>query len=283
MNLPSIEASLSDFLKTPYLYNNIAASLVAALIILLGRYFTLRTLQRSSIGWESKRHWMIQTKNLSVALVFVSLLVIWGSEIRTFAISVVAVAVAIVIATKELILCVLGGLLKIASNPFKIGDRIELAGGIKGDVISHDLLTTKLLEIGPGTSGNQFTGNTIVIPNSLFLGAPIYNHSSSAKFGLHTFIVTRSTNIDIGKHKDYLLQAANEACSQYIESARSYLNKIGEIEGIDAPSADPRIHLCFPAHETVEFIVRIPVESHRAGKAQQEILARYVELSALEN
>src|SRR3974390_2813913 len=56
---------------------------------------------------EDKRRWIVQFKNLSILFLLVGLLGIWMSELRAFALSLVAVAAAFVLSTKELILCVL--------------------------------------------------------------------------------------------------------------------------------------------------------------------------------
>mgnify|MGYP001215256827 CR=1 FL=1 len=61
----------------------------------------------------------------------------------------VAIAVALVIATKELILCVSGALIKGGARSFNIGDRIQVKE-FRGDVIDQNLLTTTILEVGPG-------------------------------------------------------------------------------------------------------------------------------------
>src|SRR5690606_16118234 len=54
--------------------------------------------------------WRVQIRRAVVTSLILGLLVIWGSELRELAFSLVAVAVAIVIASKELILCFLGSI-----------------------------------------------------------------------------------------------------------------------------------------------------------------------------
>jgi hypothetical protein len=66
-------------------------------------------------------------RNLSIAIVLFGLLSIWAEELRTLAVSLIAFAVAAVIATKELILCASGPLVRAAGDADGIGDRIEIA------------------------------------------------------------------------------------------------------------------------------------------------------------
>lgn len=64
-------------------------------------------------------------------------------EIETFALSITAIAVALVIATKELILCVSGALYRASSKAFQIGDWIEI-GPHFGEVVDHGIGSTTL-------------------------------------------------------------------------------------------------------------------------------------------
>ena len=69
---------------------------------------------------------------LTNALLALALLGIWLSEIQNVLFSLTAVLVALVVATKELILCVSGSVLRFGGHLFKVGDRIELYG-IRGE------------------------------------------------------------------------------------------------------------------------------------------------------
>src|SRR5690606_27740699 len=95
--------------------------------------------------------WLFIAKRLPGIILLIGILFIWGQELRDFALSLVAVAAALVLATKEVILCLMGGLLKASTKLFENGDRISVSG-YKGKVIDHTLLTTTLIETGPGRS-----------------------------------------------------------------------------------------------------------------------------------
>ena len=61
------------------------------------------------------------------AILFVTLrIVIWADELREAALVLSAFAVAIVLSTKELIMCVTGWWLKLAGGHFRIGDRVQI-------------------------------------------------------------------------------------------------------------------------------------------------------------
>ncbi|HQU63602.1 MAG TPA: hypothetical protein PKY85_10690, partial [Nitrosomonas sp.] len=54
---------------------------------------------------EGRRHWITSVKNFSWLIIVFGLLAIWWPELKNFAFSIAAVTLALVIATKELILC----------------------------------------------------------------------------------------------------------------------------------------------------------------------------------
>ena len=101
-------------------------------------------------------------------MVAVGLVLIWPEQLRTLALFLVAVA--IVLATKELIRYLTGGFLKMAARSFPIGDRVEV-NNLRGDVINQTMLTTTIMEIGPGQLTHQYTGRSIALPSSIFLSA----------------------------------------------------------------------------------------------------------------
>ena len=64
---------------------------------------------------------------------------IWAPKIQTFAVSLLAIALALVLATKEIITCVGGSVVRMLTNTYTFGDRIEI-GGIRGNVLDHNAL-----------------------------------------------------------------------------------------------------------------------------------------------
>jgi hypothetical protein len=143
--------------------------------VLMIRIYGLRKVRQSEgLTNELRRRSIIQIRRASWFLLLFGSLFIWGPKFQGLAVSLLAFAVAIVLAFKELILCVLGAMLKTSARSFTIGDRIEI-NDLRGDVFDHTLLTTTLLEVGPGKATHQHTGRKIVIPNSLFLNTPVMN------------------------------------------------------------------------------------------------------------
>lgn len=248
--------------------------LVAATALqFLLRRFIDKHLQDDS---DERRRWVVQARNAVVLLVLAGLLVIWGTQLRTLAISLIAVTAAIVLATKELIMCVSGGLVRGTSRSFQIGDRIEV-NGLRGDVSDQRILTTTILEVGPGETTHQYTGRTITIPNSVFLTAPVRNETLTNDYVLHTFRVPIEQGADWRRIERELLAIANQECSGYLAEARRHLERVGEEQGLRALSAEPRVTLSIPDPGKLHLLVRLPAPARRRGRLEDAILRRLLE------
>ena len=103
--------------------------LLAAIIIL--RTLTARFIRHKVKAPELKGRLLANTRNGFLLLILLGLAIIWGDQLRTLALSILAIAVAFVVATKELISCITGSLLKGGSGSFNIGDRIQIKDFLK--------------------------------------------------------------------------------------------------------------------------------------------------------
>ncbi len=166
----------------------IISTFIFILVVIITRAVIARFIRKNISSIELQRRWLVQTRNGLALILLFGLIIIWGSELRTLALSIVAVAVAFVVATKELILCVTGSILKTGAGSFNIGDRIQIKD-FRGDVIDQNLLATTILEVGPGKITHQRTGRMTVIPNALFLSEPVINESYTHDYVLHVFTV----------------------------------------------------------------------------------------------
>ena len=81
-------------------------SLLLLLSLLLLRALIVRAIAKNpTLSMEAKRRWVVSVRNTMVFVLLVGLVVIWAHELQAFGLSLVALAAALVLATKELILC----------------------------------------------------------------------------------------------------------------------------------------------------------------------------------
>jgi len=266
------QLSPENFTLSAPLINLLINTAILIVTIIALRFFSGRFIRRTVDSQELRRKWIVQTRNALILLLLLGLILIWGDELRTLAFSVVAIAVALVIATKELILCVTGSILKSGAGSFDIGDRIQIKD-FRGDVIDQNLLATTILEVGPGKLTHQRTGRMAVIPNALFLSEPVINESFTHDYVLHVFTVPFKREDDWQTAQQAFLDSANKHCEPYLDRVRKYMRQVSEEKGLDVPSVEPRVRLSVPAAGEIHLIIRIPTKMAERNYIEQAIFS----------
>ncbi len=218
------------------------ALLVLAYVALRG--IAVRRLRRDpgTEGADDARRILANVKSGLVVLLLLGLFLIWAPEIRTFALSLTAFTIAIIIATKELILCVSGTLLRTVSGAFGVGDWIEV-GGIRGEVLERTLLSTTLQELHGDGPVHEFTGRTVVVPNSQFLTTPIRNERFYRRYVIHSFPIVLERTADPRPVETAVAAAIAENMAPHAEVAHRYNALIERRAGIDLIDLTPRFRL----------------------------------------
>lgn len=267
---------LDNMLHNPYTLQ-IAGSAALIALAWAAKLSADRWVRRADIkSHELRRRWLIQIRNAAYIIIASGLIAIWATEIRSVALSVAAIFVALVLATKELILCFTGGIFKVSSHSFSLGDRISIQG-LRGEVIDQTLLSTKILEIGPGDHSHQATTRQITLPNSLFLSNPVINESFIEGYTLHTFTVPITAQDHWQQAEKCLLHAANEVCAPYSKTAKKHILKQTLSQALDTPSLEPRVTLYLPDPGRIDLIVRVLTPTRGKGQVEQDILRKYLE------
>ncbi|UAW96917.1 mechanosensitive ion channel [Halopseudomonas nanhaiensis] len=247
-------------------------SLILVVTIGILRALSARFIRRTVQSAELRGRWLVNSRNGFLLLLLLGLVIIWGDELRTLALSIVAIAVAFVVATKELILCLTGSLLKSGSRSFNLGDRIQIKE-FRGDVIDQSLLATTILEVGPGKTMHQRTGRVVVIPNALFVSEPVVNESFTEEYEFHVFTVPFKREDDWQAAQQALLAAANRHAQPYLEQVRRHMKRVSSQRGLAVPSVDPRVTIQVPVASELHLVVRLPVKPGQRGALEQAILS----------
>ncbi|MCZ6799103.1 MAG: mechanosensitive ion channel [Nitrospirae bacterium] len=232
-------------------------------------------LKSPGIAAETRRRWVVTIRNVLVGIFIIGLLSIWESQLSAFAVSLVAVALAVVLATKELIACMNGATLRMVTNAYALGDRIAI-GTVRGNVVNYNLLTTTVLEVGPGQTSHQYTGRAMVFPNSLLLTQPLTNETYTKKYIIHVITIPLSKDDNWELVEQILLDAAYKECSPYIDEARTHMKNLEGKHWLDAPSVEPRVHLQIPEPGKINLLLRVPSPAHRPSRTEQAILRHFL-------
>ena len=200
---------------------------------------------------------------------------IWATKIVGIALSLSAFAMALVLSTKELIMCITGYTMFALSRPFNVGDHIELSH-VQGLVVDVDLLNLTLSE----TNGShQITGKTIVLPNSVLLSAVITNNSS-----LNTYVVS-SVRLAVPyatprtEFTQLAIEIATEICEPWAQDSLRHFQRLGSIALLETPNNKVEVfwHPVDTKQHWVEIRFMVPVAQQEkvAQDIQTEIWARF--------
>lgn len=226
----------------------------------------------SSAPSDIKRFRLVAAKNATwiVALVVIALL--WGSKLAGFAFSVAALAGALLIVNKELIMSVAGYFLIALRRPFKVGDFVEI-GGYSGSVVDLDLFGFTLDKAGPNY---QLTGRFVHIPNAAIITQTFINHSTTGPYAIEILCIHLPlAGTDIARAEDLALATANEFTSAWREDADRHLETIERSAYVDLPSAKPKVHWGSPDGKTLQMCVRFVCPFQRRVSVSQSIFKQF--------
>ncbi|MDX1670625.1 MAG: mechanosensitive ion channel, partial [Limnobacter sp.] len=216
---------------------------------------------------ERARSQMVLFKNLVRVSVLVLLVSVWASQISGALLSVAAIAGAMIITGKEVVLILLGYINISLTKPYRIGDYIEI-GSMHGQVIDIDLFSTKLFEIG--TSG-KYTGRRLAIPNSLVFTQTVKHSSMLGKYNLYSIDIILPFSSDTVRAEKIAHEVAMEAVSDFIDEADKHFDRIEFSDFVDLPSAQPVVFWQAYNELAHKMIVRLACPADKRGDIEQTI------------
>jgi len=250
--------------------------LLAGLLAL--RHFGLHGIaRRKDVPAKIRRRWIAALRNVVLILLAAGIAVVWSDQIRAITATMMVVAVAVVLATKEYFLNLTGFLFRSTAHFFAVGDRIEV-GDVRGDVIDQSFLGITVMEI---SGSHIYTGRAIFIPNLKFLSSTVKNESYMKDFVFHFVTVPVKKEDGWQVSRDALLEAAGTVCRPFLGEARKHMKRLTDQQSLDAPSVEPRIFTRLPKPDQIDLILRAPLPARRRGRLEQEIIQAY--LARLEN
>lgn len=266
--------ALRDFFAQPGV-SRAAVGLGYVAAVLIVRSLLTRMIIRTRLSNESKLRWRAQVRNAMVIAVLLGLTLIWAEQLRTFAISIVAIAAAIAIATKEISACLLGSLLRTSGRGFEIGDRVQI-GPICGDVIDVGPMTTSLLEVGVPASIHARTGRVVTLPNSVFLTTSVFNETMAHNYALHVVRVPLRDDADWRSASARLERLGRDACSAYFEDGSESMIRLARDRGVSPPKVEPSVYVELPEPGRVDLLLRVLVPARDRDAVGQSITARFL-------
>lgn len=215
----------------------------------------------------------VLAKNLILACGMVVLSIIWASKIAGVALSVAAVAGAMLIVSKDFLASLLGTAVFTITRPYRVGDFIEI-GGVSGRVVDTSMLNTTVADT---SEGNLITGTNIILPHAMLLSMPVRNLTATGQYVLRLLPVS-VLHGDLIHCEPLLLKAAQEVCGEWIDDASRHLKLMESRELIDLPSGNPRVIMDLSRHEHAVLTLRYACRPDERINVEQAILRRYLAL-----
>lgn len=242
-------------------------------------YFMARRHISKQQDWtlEQKRTFMTQARNVMWVCAGLVLVMSWAKTLFPFLFSIVAILVALVMATKEWIMCLLGALYQMTTRTFKIGDHVSIQN-IRGEVLDVKWLQTRVLELGPEPSGTYYTGRVLSFPNSWLIQYPLSNETFFETYGFHWLTVPLSVKDDIKMATEVLVQQAEIVCADFFEDAKKNMSQMQESHFMDSPTLTPKTHLEFKDMGELKLHLRFPAPHGRGDGLAQKIIHQFLEI-----
>ncbi len=264
----------------PKLTDPIVIDVTSTILLFLGVILLKALLIRgfsseTRLPFDKRKRRAIHIRNLMIFIFITGVIFIWSKELHALALSFVALAFAIVLAFKEVISSANWEIFRATTDAYSVGDYIEI-NGMRGVVLDHNFLSTTIQELGPGKRSNQISGRSITIPNNIFLTAPLINESYMRDYVLHTLTIPMSIDDDIERAEEILLEAANEECEGYLESARRHFDSLRYKLNIGLSSVEPRVTIEMYEPNRVNLILRFPTPFAKKWVREQHILKRFL-------
>jgi len=253
------------------------ATVAIAILLTVGRRLAVRRVrgQADALSPQKRRQLFYVRSGFNVLLTL-AVLLIWLGQVQDILLSLTAVTVAIVLATKELLMCVSGFALRAGANSFSVGDWIEV-DGLRGEVTDFNLLSTTLLEIGGAERCSRYTGHREVLPNTTFLTRPVRNETLLRHFVLHEFDIV----VDAVDHASAALRWLEQACMErfapFEDEARRLGAGIDQKLGIDLPGPEPVVTLHTTEAAKLVFRVLLFCPTSRAHALESDLTRAFLD------
>lgn len=228
-----------------------------------------------ALSLEAKRKRVVGIRNGVGAAAMVLIIMLWSTELKTLIVSLIAIAAAIVLATKEVIMSMVGGIVRTTTQRYQIGDRIEIKD-FRGDVIDISLLSTTLMELNSTHGVQMYTGKVVFVPHSLILTEVLCVHHTTSSYSVHTFSLPVAAGQNVATEQIRLQTICLNACALYMEDAAKHFQTIQDHTSIDMPSSTPKTLMHSDNKGAWWLTSRVVVPLKRVQIIEQEIISVFL-------
>ncbi|MFN2557236.1 MAG: mechanosensitive ion channel family protein [Nitriliruptorales bacterium] len=203
--------------------STLAVLILAAILHRVARSFARRRLTDAFHRYYAQK----AITYLFIGLVVVAISIIWSAFAGRVGVVLGLVAAGVAFAMQEVIGALAGWVNIVIGRIYHVGDRIEMAEGVRGDVLDVTPLRTKILEIGSEEDeseeegspswvrGRQYTGRVVAVSNKATFTDPVYNYTAIFEY------IWEEINFPISYRSDW--QRAEEVIQEEVNHVSASL------------------------------------------------------------
>ncbi|TPE46926.1 mechanosensitive ion channel [Maribrevibacterium harenarium] len=240
-------------------------------VTIVRRYWKYVLRNNQKIDHDKKRQRLNTLDNAFNLLMVIGVIFVWSAELQNIAISIAAFMVALVVATKEFISCIVGAFYKASTRPFDVGDWVKI-GSFEGEVTDSDWLSTTLFEVDLKGKTYTYTGRTTVVPNSLLLTSTVQNLNYMRRYVEHTFAIARQGDeVNLYEIREQILERIKEYSEHFRDVAIRYNSLIEKRLDIKISGPEPKVRITTTPEGHNVFTVSLFCPTREAVDIEQKV------------
>jgi len=253
------------------------AAIAAALVVLLGISWLWRRATFRYVTDLRRRRQFLLLRRIVVGVIML-IVVVAGvvtefSSIATFAGLITA---GIAVALQTVILSGFAYFFFIGRYGVRVGDRVTISG-ITGDVIEIGLFRLYLMELGGAGRDLYPTGRIVVFSNAvLFQPSAFFKQLPGTEYAWHEVALTLAPDSDRRLAEKRLLGAVESVYATYKEKIDEQYAAVKDSMHLQMPQPHPEGRLRL-VDAGLEFVVRYPVEIHRAAEIDDQVTRKLLD------
>ena len=242
------------------------STIVLITVVLVIKHAIVKWARRRSKKLKNDYRNSINTfENIVNALLAFVVIAFWANEVQNLALSIAAFMVAIVLAMREFIQCLIGFMYYVSVRPFRVGDWIKV-DNVAGEVVEIDWAKTVLLEIDP--EHYDYTGQHIYVPNNKLISQTVKNLNFFKRYALHTFTITTEPTVNVYEFVEDFARFAREQCAHFRGVALRYKSFIEHSLDAEFIEVDP--HITVDTNRYAKTVVTVSLFCPTNERAQLE-------------
>ena len=193
-------------------YRSLILVILTLLVVLnLKAYLTRvmqRTVKKNAFMEENARSFLKVWNNIWKFVIAILVLMAMTGSLRLLGLTAGFLGMMLGWSLQQPVTGIAAWLMIILKKPFRIGDRVVIAG-ITGDVTGISLTHVILNQVGGSVGGEERSGRGILIPNAILFQHVIINYTLDQKYMLDEVPVRLTFDSDWERAKEIMIEAAS--------------------------------------------------------------------------